>query len=416
MRELVNPVWMKTSVALLAIEQRKPATIHHSTRHGKNIMATGTPIFDKNGKISKVVINSRDISEIYHLREELSKFRELEKQYFRQAMNSIDGGESETIVSAPRMVEIYSLAKKIADFNTSVLITGESGCGKDVLAGYIHEHGKRKEKRMVAVNCGAIPESLLESELFGYDEGAFTGAVKGGKSGLIEAADGGTLFLDEIGEMSLSLQVKLLRVLESPTITPIGSQRKIHVDFRLITATNKDLSIQVEEGTFREDLFYRLNVITISIPPLRERKEEIGLFSLLFLHMFNRQYGLNKKLTIEVLKELENQPWKGNVRQLKNVIEYMSVVSPNEYLQLDDLPWMKRGDELPVCVGGVADVAAAGGSAAELSYKEHVERFERELLLDAKRKYGSSRKIAAALKLDQSTVIRKLRKLNISES
>jgi transcriptional regulator with PAS, ATPase and Fis domain len=398
---------MQTSVALLAIEQRKPATMHHTTRHGRNIMATGTPIFDREGNISKVVINSRDISEIYQLREELLKSKEMEKHYFKQAMNNTlaDEGKPNVIVADSKMKELFTLAKKIAGFNTSILITGESGVGKDVLANYIHEHSAhRRKNRFVALNCGAIPENLLESELFGYGDGAFTGAVKGGKSGLIEAANEGTLFLDEIGEMSLPLQVKLLRVLESPTVTPIGSHQKIPVDFRLITATNRDLAAQVEEGSFREDLYYRLNVITMNVPPLRERKEEITVFALHFLHLFNKQYGIDKKFTYEVLKELEEQYWKGNVRQLKNIIEFMSVVSANEYLQLDDLPWIKQS-------------RAAAGSGAEQgdarSYKELVDDFERKLLTEARRKYGSSRKIAEAMKIDQSTIVRKMRKLDI---
>jgi PAS domain S-box-containing protein len=205
MREFINPIWMKNSVALIAIEQRQPASMHHTTRHGKNIMVTGTPIFDKNGKVKKVVINSRDISEIYELREELSKAREMEKIYFRQLNEEDAQGQGESkedgiVIADAKMQEIFSLAKKISNFNTTVLISGESGAGKEVLANYIHhESALRREKPFIAVNCGAIPESLLESELFGFMEGAFTGAAKEDARGLSRQPAGGRCFWTKSG-------------------------------------------------------------------------------------------------------------------------------------------------------------------------------------------------------------------------
>ncbi len=220
------------------------------------------------------------------------------------------------------------------------MITGESGVGKEVVANFIHlENSLKKNKPFVAVNCGAIPENLLETELFGYCDGAFTGALKGGKNGLFEAANGGTLFLDEIGEMSLNLQVKLLRALETRTITRVGAANAIPVDIRVIAATNKNLSQCVANGTFRDDLYYRLNVVSLEIPPLRARTADIAPLALKFIHKFNRLYGQNKKFTYEVMKEMENYPWPGSIRQLKNVIENMVVVSNNEFLQINDLPW-----------------------------------------------------------------------------
>ncbi len=409
MKELINPIWMKNSVALLAIEQRQPVSLHHTTKHGKNIMVTGTPIFNKENNIKKVVINSRDISEIYELREELSKAKEMERIYFEQ--NS-DANEEELIskkrdivVVDAKMKEIFSLAKKISNFNTTVLITGESGVGKEVVANYIHnQNALKKDMPFVAVNCGAIPENLLESELFGYMDGAFTGAVKGGNAGLFEAANGGTLFLDEIGEMSLNLQVKLLRALETHTVTRLGSSTPISVDIRVIAATNKNLAQNVETGNFRDDLFYRLNVVSIEIPPLRERTADIAPLALKFIHKFNRQYGQNKKFTYEVMKELESYSWPGSIRQLKNVIENMVIVSNNEYLQLNDLPW----------VTATCGTASADKKKEEsFSLQESMERFEFQILSDAKQKYGSSRKIAEALKVDQSTIVRKLKKYQL---
>jgi len=408
MRELVNPQWMKTSIVLLVIEQKKTLSMHHTTRNGKNIMVTGTPILDDQGNLKRVVVNTRDISEIYNLREELSRAAEVEKVYLQQIKGKEDkfaDKKQEIVVANPKMREIFALAKKVANFNTTILISGESGVGKEVIATYVHnQNAVRRQAHFISVNCGAIPENLLESELFGYEEGAFSGAVKGGKSGLIEAAHNGTLFLDEISEMSSGLQVKLLRTLETQTIRRLGSQDSIFVDFRVVAAANKDLKAMVKEGTFREDLYYRLNVVRLDVPPLRERQEDIGMLALRYLMVFNEQYGMEKKITYEVLREMESYFWPGNVRELKNAIENMVVVSNNEYLQLDDLPWIEMVD-------GNHEGISGGKEAGTLSLKEQMEAFERKILVDAKKKYGSSRKIAKALQVNSSTIVRKLSKI-----
>ncbi len=406
-RELINPVWMKNSVALLAIEQRQPVSMHHTTRNNKSIMVTGTPIFDNNGAIKRVVVNTRDISEIYALREELLKAKEMEKIYFDQ-MNNRDTQEppvlsawsNDIVISNPKMREIYSLAKKVCNFNAPILISGESGVGKEMLAKFMHrESAIRKNKPLVAVNCGAIPENLLESELFGYTEGSFTGASKGGKQGLFQAADGGTLLLDEIGEMSQNLQVKLLRVLETRTVTKIGSTEPIPIDISLIAMTNKNLEELVQDGTFREDLYYRLNVINFVLPPLRDRSEEILPLSLRFLNQFNKQYGQTKSLTYEVVQEMIDYPWPGNTRQLKNVIENMVVLSNNEYLQLNDLPWL--ADQ------GHHDTSS---EKEKKSLHDMLDGYEKSILERLKSKGLSSREIACELHVDQSTIVRKLQK------
>jgi PAS domain S-box-containing protein/TyrR family helix-turn-helix protein len=407
-RELINPVWMKNSVALLAIEQQKPVTMHHTTRNNKNIMATGTPIFGADKKIKKVVVNTRDISEIYNLREELIKAKEMEKIYFDQInndkQNAMLGWNKDIVITNPKMREVYSLAKKVSNFNAPVLISGESGVGKEMLAKFIHmESALRNDKPFIAVNCGAIPENLLESELFGYTEGSFTGAIKGGKQGLFEAANGGTLILDEIGEMSPNLQVKLLRVLETRTVSKVGSTEPIPVDIFLIALTNRNLEEMVERGTFREDLYYRLNVISILIPPLHERRDEILPLSLRFINYFNKQYGQNKTLTYEVIQELLDYPWPGNTRQLKNVIENMVVVSNNEYLQLNDLPWL---------AGKILEKESE--DISNISLQKLLESYEKSILGRMKAKKMSTREIAQELKIDQSTVVRKLQRYGIS--
>ena len=409
-RELINPIWMKNSVALLAIEQGQPVSMHHTTKNNKNIMVTGTPIFDKTGEIRRVVVNTRDISEIYALREELIKAKEMEKIYFnemnnhtREKDNRFSAWSNDIVISSPKMRAIYSLGKKICNFNAPILVSGESGVGKEVLAKFMHNQSDlRKDKPFIAVNCGAIPESLLESELFGYTEGSFTGASKGGKEGLFQAADGGTLLLDEIGEMSQNLQVKLLRVLETRTVTKIGSTTPIPIEIFLIAMTNKNLLDMVLEGKFREDLYYRLDVINFVIPPLREREEEILPLALRFLNQFNKQYGQNKSLTYEVVKEILDYTWPGNIRQLKNIMENMVVISNNDYLQLSDIPWLS--DSTPT--GGTLD-------KEQLSLQEILESYEKTIFQRIKSKGISTREIAKELKIDQSTVVRKLQKYQL---
>lgn len=406
-RELINPVWMKNSVALLAIEQRQPVSLHHTTKNSKNIIVTGRPLFNNDGSIKMVVVNTRDISEIYELREELLKAKEMEKYYLEQingeAVEKINSCGSEIVIANKKMQEIYALARKVSAFETTVLITGESGVGKELVAKYLHNQNPlRNKKPFIAVNCGAIPENLLESELFGYVEGAFTGAIKGGKAGLFEAADGGTLFLDEIGEMSLNLQVKLLRALETRTIVRLGSSIPLPVDIRVVAATNKKLLDKIQDGSFRDDLYYRLNVISIEIPPLRERVDEIAPLALKFINRFNKQYGQEKKLTYEVIKEFEGYPWNGNIRQLKNVIENMVVVSNSDYLQLNDIPWLVETKEKRIVLQNKEETMA-----------EVLARVELHILQETKEKYGSTRKMASVLGMDQSTIVRKLKKYGI---
>jgi transcriptional regulator with PAS, ATPase and Fis domain len=305
-------------------------------------------------------------------------------------------------VSKP-MQDIYELVKKIANFQATVLILGESGVGKELVAQCIHQNSIRKNKQFITINCGAIPGNLLESELFGYEKGAFTGANQYGKSGLLEIADGGTIFLDEIGEMSLDLQVKLLRFLETKEIRKVGGTDKKIVDIRVVAATNKDLDVMVEEGTFREDLFYRLNVVRIKVPPLRKRIADIAPLSMMFLGQYNKKYSQNKEFTIDVIHELEKYNWPGNVRELKNVIENMVTVSNNEYLQIMDIPWKKEK-------GNIRRIVNIIDESDNLTLIEATDILEKLMLQRAKNKYQTTRSIAEHLGVDQSTIVRKLKK------
>ena len=307
--------------------------------------------------------------------------------------------------------KVFTLAKRVGPFDATVLILGESGAGKEEVARQIHNSSMRRDRALVTINCGAIPENLLESELFGYERGAFTGASNAGKIGLLEAADGGTVFLDEIGEIPLSFQVKLLRVLETKQVTRVGGVRAKSIDVRFVAATNRDLSKMVREGTFREDLYYRLNVVSITVPPLRQRREDILPLSLYFLNMFNRKYNQNKVMTPEVIKRMEEYDWEGNVRELRNVMEHMVIMSHSVQLQISDVPWI-----ICQCAGKEPDPLAPppAAEAETTDLNQAVQALEQRLLLQARDACGSTREMARYLNVDQSTVVRKLRKYGMS--
>jgi PAS domain S-box-containing protein len=410
MKELINPVWMPNSVAFVVAEQRQSVSKRQITKSGKNIIVTGRPVFDRQGSIKKIVINVRDITEIYELREELliSRTREqiLASSYDFSGM--IAKGEHKVIAVSEPMKSILNTAEKIANFQTTVLVTGESGVGKEEVAKYIHKKSLRKEKPFITINCGAIPQNLLESELFGYEKFAFTGASQKGKTGLLELANGGSVFLDEIGETSLDFQVKLLRVLESKELRRVGGSKDIEVDIRIIAATNKTLEDMVESGSFREDLYYRLNVVQLHIPPLRKRTDDIEPLARLFTAHFNNKYQQNKSLTMDVIQEFIGFTWPGNVRQLKNVIENMIILSNNDYLQQEDIPWL--ADNSRILRKNTIKAITAND---ELSLSEAVENLEKLMLEQAKARYRTTRDIASALKVDQSTIVRKMKKYGI---
>ncbi|MCI8609677.1 MAG: sigma 54-interacting transcriptional regulator [Firmicutes bacterium] len=411
MRDLINPVWMPETVAHIVARERTVVSKRQVVKSGRHIMVTGRPIFDNKKNIKKIIINARDITEIYELTEELQKAKENEKLYinrFTHPLTGTDDSDQKILAASDAMKSVLSLAGKVANFHATVLILGESGVGKEEVAKFIHENSMRKGKPFVVVNCGAIPDNLLESELFGYEKGAFTGAMQTGKQGLFEAAEGGTIFLDEIGEMPLDFQVKLLRFLESKEVRRVGSVDAKIVDVRVIAATNRDLFEMVQEGTFREDLYYRLNVVQIDVPPLRKRIDDIMPLASLFLNRYNKKYGQEKMLTYDLIKALEKYSWQGNVRQLKNIMENMVIVSNNEYLQTEDLPWneKEKKNEMTRTIGSLVE-------NEELGLNEAVEELERRILLKAKDTCGTTRKIAEKLKVNQSTIVRKMQKYNL---
>ncbi|ABW17596.1 sigma-54 dependent transcriptional regulator PrdR [Alkaliphilus oremlandii] len=328
------------AILLNVLENRKSVnSIHHIPREGSHVFLSAEPLYIDNEFVGSVSTD-RDITEIINLSMELEKTKE-RLHFLQSEMKKITNtrysfdkvlGKSESIVN------IVNNAKKVARTNSSVLITGESGTGKEVFARALHEESGRKGD-FVAINCSAIPESLFESEMFGYDGGAFTGALKNGKIGKIELANKGTLFLDEIGDMPFYMQAKMLRVLQERQIVRIGSDKVIEVDVRIISATHRDLRKLVNEGKFREDLFYRLNVVNISLPSLRKRKEDIPMLITKFIKEFCEENKINyPNMTPEVLKILVNYDWKGNIRELKNAVDHLLIFSQDGEITTNSLP------------------------------------------------------------------------------
>lgn len=406
------------SVVPIVLKNNKTTTILQNVRAAEKAVVTGVPVYDQKGKIIRIIAITRDISKLIKLIEEstdttlldelferLRKCNERTEQYCK-ALHKIqrESNEGKRITTKNReMNNVLELAKKVASVDSTVLILGESGVGKDMIANMIHNISERREKSFVKINCGAIPEGVLESELFGYEKGAFTGALREGKLGLFELANEGTLFLNEIGELPLALQVKLLQFIQDKSFIRVGGSAPIDVDVRIIAATNKDLEKMVREGTFREDLYYRLNVVPIIIPPLRERREDIPDLIFKFMTFFNDKYKRTKQLSSETMEILMNYDWPGNVRELENLIERLVIVSKDKIIYPDDLP---GNIYKPIEQSNKESIAYKEG----ITLKESIEQVESILIQGAYEKFGSTSKAAEALGVDQSTVVRKLKK------
>lgn len=329
------------ALCLRVLEEKKPIkNIMHEPIKGKSVLLSAIPIFNDKKDMVAVITTDRDITEVVNLLEELKHEKEkskyYENEYRRHLANEFKF--SEVIGKSKKIIEVIALAQKVSASKVNIMITGESGTGKEVFARAIHEASGRKGK-MIAVNCSAIPEHLFESELFGYETGAFTGASKGGKIGKFELANNGTLFLDEIGDMPLNMQSKLLRVLQDGVISRIGSEKNINADFRIIAATNKNLKKAIDNKEFRSDLFYRLTVVQIEIPPLRERKEDIVELTKCFIRdVAHKEEIYIENIDEEIIRILEGYAWEGNIRELKNVIHRIVVLSENGQLSKNDIP------------------------------------------------------------------------------
>lgn len=369
----------------------------------KEYLVTCSPVYYDDIKRPYFIATVQDINKVNEIVTSLQATKDLANSYYTEVEKRyVQLNYDDMIASSGAMKRVMNLALRVAQVDSTVLIMGETGVGKEVLARAIHKCSHRMAGSFIKLNCGAIPEALLESELFGYEAGAFTGAKKEGKPGLIELADGGTLFLDEIGDLPMNIQVKFLRVLQEREIQRVGGVKTKQVDFRLIAATNKNLENSVKEKKFREDLFYRLNVVPVTIPPLRERKEDIVPLVIAFLDKFNKKYGMSKKIAPEVIQNLLNYEWPGNVRELENTIERLTVTSESNLVKVHNLKDIMN----------ITQISAK----SSMDLKDVLEQTEKNLILRAFQQCRTTREMADMLGISQSAVVKKMQKHDIKEN
>ncbi|MHC1761933.1 MAG: sigma-54 interaction domain-containing protein [Negativicutes bacterium] len=400
--DLVKDHVIPDAVSPDVIAQKKPLTKVINYYHGVSALVTGTPIFDGH-ELVWVLSNVRDITQLNQLKEQVGEYSRRLRQAERAARD-----DNKFLAVSKEMETIVKTASRVASFSSPVLIQGESGVGKDMLARYIHDCSDVSENRpFVQINCSAIPETLLESELFGYEAGAFTGASNKGKMGLWELADNGTLFLDEIGEMPLSLQVKMLHVLQTGTIIRIGGTKNIKLNTRIIAASNSNLEKLMAVGRFRQDLYYRLNVIPFRIPPLRERKADLLPLMFYFLEKKNIKFNLNRKLSANAVEVLSGYDWPGNVRELNNMIEHLMIVTEGDVIDGKNIPqYIIQAVKKPLYI----DTPDYFNS---FNLDEIITTVEREVIRKAITEFGALRNVSQHLGIDLSTLVRKKRKYKL---
>ncbi|WP_018084601.1 sigma-54 interaction domain-containing protein [Desulfurispora thermophila] len=403
MAELVQEGVVAPSVTLEVLRRKQAVTLLQRIKTGRIVLATGNPLYDEIGRIKYVVTNVRSNSWPGVLDSGFGVRQGKKLEYIWSAGQ----GLPVLVASSPAMGKVLELARRVAASSLPVIICGESGTGKDVLARFIHACSLVADGPFVPVNCAAVQENLLEAELFGYEPGAFTGASKRGKEGLVEVAHGGTLFLDEIAEIPVRMQAKLLRFLQDGEFYRVGGNRPRHVQVRLICATNQNLSELINKGLFRSDLYYRMAGVTLNLPALRERREDIWLLAGHFIRQVGLKYGREKVFDPQVRPLLEAYAWPGNVRELQNTVERVYVLAAGEIIDPDDV------QELLDVLPPPADLTGSAAGDMVGDFKKLQEQFEKELFQKAMRQYGSIRGTARALGLAPATVIRKLRKYKI---
>lgn len=407
MRELIEIGYIAESSILRALESGHEEDIIQKLGEGGQLYISGVPLF-KHGEIEIVVCTERDITETINLKELLKKQEviaeqyETELEYFRKKILSSDG---DIVSKSIEMQRVIDIAHRVSPLDTTVLLTGESGTGKELIANYIYRNSSRQDRPYIKVNCAAIPETLLESEFFGYEKGSFTGADKAGRKGTFELAQNGTLFLDEIGDLPIQMQSKLLRVLQEKEIKRIGGKETIPIDVRIIAATNVDLKKAMENGLFRKDLYYRLNIIPIDIPPLRMRKDDIEGLAMHFIDKFNKEYGLNKGIQYEAVELLKSYNWPGNARELSNVIERIMVGFDGDHISKFQIQRQLSHEE---CIGTIKRQDLNG------SWDSIMTAFEKSVLEEFLAKYHTAANVARALDVNKSTISRKCKKHSIA--
>lgn len=396
---------LSPSITVRVLEQRRPCHLMQATRTGRSVMASAYPVWDGD-RLIRVVSLSKDMTDIRTLQRE---YELLQRQLAARDATPPTAFDhtAEIPTCNPRMREIVSLLERIAPTDASVVLLGETGVGKTQIAGMLHRRSNRSAHPFVEANCGAIPETLFESEMFGYVAGAFSGAARNGKPGLAERAHGGTLFLDEVAELSSAMQTKLLRILQDGRVTRLGSTDSRTADFRLIAATNRDLGAMVAAGQFRLDLYHRINVIPVTIPPLRERPEDIPLFIQRMLATLNTRYRQTKLLAADAWSRLLERQWEGNLRELENLLERFYVISDGATIHADPIVEQSRALAAPDARPAVE--LPPGGSL-----RETVERAERDCLARALDHCTSTYQLARELGSSQPTIFRKLKKYGLT--
>lgn len=391
----------------------KPITRIQTLRDGRKVVLNANPVFDADGKVDMVVTFMRDITAITRIREQLSAQQELLKTF-----QNLQGKQEQTRFGAPVVMNssvmqtFFTKLLMAADSGVTVLLMGETGTGKDIFARKLFMCSPRAEKPFIKADCSSIPENLIETELFGYTPGSFSGASPKGKIGLIEAASGGTLFLDEIGELPMQMQSRLLRVLQDREIVRVGSVEARHVDVRFIVATNKDLENEVQKGKFRSDLYYRLNVSVFKIPPLRERREDIVPLAHAFLGFYCERYRRTLTLTSAAEKALECHSWPGNVRELENMMQGLVVSHDKRTLDVKDLP-LPRLWRAEHSRHSIEENDIPADMLERRSLKEIMSTFEERVLRQSVRCFKSMAELCARLKIDRTTAFRKMRRYGI---
>ncbi len=407
--DLIQAGMFDQSVTSQVLKTKQQVTIvQRIMKSGRDVLATGTPVFNQKGEISLVVINSRDVTQLNQIQEALKTSR-LETEKLKETLMELRFSEREDqkiVAENKKMQTLLSVAFKLANLDVSnILILGESGAGKGLLAQFIHQHGKRGDQPFIQINCAALPENLLEAELFGYEKGAFTGAQEQGKIGLIELAQNGTLFLDEVGDLPLTLQAKILKYLDDRKVLRIGGLAPVTTNCTVVAATNRNLQQRVGSGQFRKDLFYRLNTFTLHIPPLRDRPEDITALIHLFLKRYNETYHMKKKIRAAGLKALKSHTFPGNVRELKSIIKNAVVMCDEP--AIDDFVQEELKSAAPLIIQRPTRQSFE-------SLSKEVENLEKQILIAARKQHGGTRAMAEQLGISQATVVRKMKKHGIS--
>ncbi|QCI12461.1 PAS domain S-box protein [Pseudomonas putida] len=401
MHELVRDGVVSQSASLRVLQQGAPVSVMQSLGNGKKLLVSATPIF-QDRRVSYVVSAVRDMTELLRMKHERDELAGLKK--LRQSTAQLHAGKYQKLAQSSEVFDqaqsgpLFAQARRVAGSDVKVLLLGETGVGKGLIAQYIHNASARAKEPFIPLNCGAMPENLIEAELFGYAPGAFTGAAAKGKRGLLELANHGTLFLDEVGDLPLSVQVKLLKVIEENRFIPVGGLELREVDVRIISATHHDLRERVAQGLFRADLYYRLNVVPIRIPALRERSGEVATLLERYLRQFCERYSRNMTWGLEALDLLCEYAWPGNIRELINLVERLVVTCESDTIEALDLP-----EE-------ILNLHQDRLNQNHLPLRKVLENAERGAILAAMREHKTTRLAAKALGVSQATVVQKMKR------